>query len=1588
MAGRAKRWVRRSIIGVVAVVAVLVLVVLLVQTPWGKNALVDVAARMVSSRMDGSVTIGRVSGPFPFNVHVDHVELRDRTGTWLELFDLSVDTSFSALLRRRVHVEDLEIAQAVLHRRPERREPRLPDLPDLPKWLQVDRAHVARFMVGEELLQTEATFVLDGHFLPPGSAHAPAGAARRWDIRLEANRLDAEGTHAVVDAQLTAETLALTVNVRDEVLVPDLLEAEGPLELSLEGAGPLAGWHGQLTGRMGAQDLAQADIMLDVQEQISLSLLAAVQLTHPVVPAEIVTILGDTARIEVSGVLSEERVFTIDQGSATTSLASMRASGSLELQESRLDLEVHLRHDRPTVLLARAREDLEEDRDELPPAAAALRLQGALEDLAVALRVDLDETPVLEAQARVAITEAIAAEGRATMWPHGALLPDAVLSRLPGEIDVEFDGARDADGHVRLSRLVATGEGLELSAAGEHAPAAGTITAALEGRIEQLEQIVGDAETALKGSLEFRGLLQGDRDETTLTADLTAENLEVADGLFPNVRGRVEGGFAGGLDAIRDGRLIVSAQSDPATLQDKPVPAVQLEAQILAPDSQRLVLQSLSLTDGDATVQVSGTYVLEPQEAAFSVRVQAPLEPYREWLPLDATGIVDAEAQVAKGPDTAWTIDAAGRAYELTGLPDALAALVDASLSYAVTVQVGDNGIAVESASVTAAKVEATAQGRFDPETEELAFTASVGMPDLDALSATLNQELGGRLTAEMTGSGTLEALEIAGDVTVVEPTLGPLAGRRLDGAITVRDLTEAPRATVQATLQPLVEEAPSRPLELGAEVAVDDDVVRVPQFTLSQGPNRATGALELNRETNRAAGQAQFDAPDLAALEVVTRVAVGGRAEGNVVITEAGAVEASAEGQDLRWGELHVAAADLQVNAAKVYEAPTGEGRLELRRVTVPHGVFEQIHLDAQGSRSELAINATMRGTLDERIPVNFELAAEAAPDDRRFRLARLTGAFGDYPIALQEGGAFQGDPQGWRVDPTTVAIGEGLLRVEGVVSAATVAVEARLDEAPLGLIYLVGGPPLEGVAGGTLSITGTGRDPRGVLALALAQVKHIESPPDAPPATVRLAAELGSQRVAGDAELTAGDFLRAEGTAVLPLTWQMWPWELEIHAEAPLEGSLELEGDLAAAPTFIILPEHQIAGIAQAALSIGGTRAAPVVSGEGSLRNGRYENIDTGTILTNVEADVRGDRDTLVLDRFSAGAGPNGSVEADGRVRFEPGTPLDVDATIRLANARVIHRDDASARATGELRVHGTPEQLVVEGRLEAGPAEIGLAAMAGEDIPELEVIEVNVPEALAARTEGPGSIRPRGEAERTIALAMRVSAPGQIFARGRGLDSEWQGDLQVAGYLAEPRLRGTLTVVRGHMIFLGRRFDLVDSTLTFSGESPPSPYLNLNAVAESADVTARLAMTGTIDQLDLALTSDPPLPRDEILARVLFGRSLTQISPLQAIQLAHSAALLTGRVRGLPFLAGTSRLAGLDRIELRQTGTDIEDAAVAVGTYLGDRFYMEVEKGVGSGDTKATVEVDLTPQLKLEGEVGADHRQSIGLFWKRDY
>lgn len=429
----------------------------------------------------------------------------------------------------------------------------------------------------------------------------------------------------------------------------------------------------------------------------------------------------------------------------------------------------------------------------------------------------------------------------------------------------------------------------------------------------------------------------------------------------------------------------------------------------------------------------------------------------------------------------------------------------------------------------------------------------------------------------------------------------------------------------------------------------------------------------------------------------------------------------------------------------------------------------------------------------------------------------------------------------------------------------------------------------------------------------------------------------------------------------------------------------NLDIAGSLQSGLLSPFLSGRVLSGPVRFDLGLNGPLALSSLTGRVSLANGRIADprLAFGFESVTLNADLAASRATLTAStRLSSG----GQVQASGTVALA--APFDANLSIALQNA--ILRDprlfqtiaNGTLTLSGPLTAGGLIAGTVTLGQTDLQIPSTGLGGATG--LPDLA--HRYEPAAVRATRERAGFLGTSagGSATQTrpLKLNLTINAPSQVFIRGRGLDAELGGSLTLRGTTAAIQPAGAFTLIRGRLDILGRRLTLSEATLLLEGDFTPT--LAIAASTESDGVTSMIRIDGPATAPEVTFTSTPELPQEEVLSRLLFGRGLETLSPLQAAQLANAVATLAGR-GGAGVIDRLRQGFGLDDLDVQTDETGA--ASLTLGKYIAKNVYTEVEVGQ-DGQSQINLNLDISKSLTLRGSAGSTGNTGIGLFWEKDY
>lgn len=883
-------------------------------------------------------------------------------------------------------------------------------------------------------------------------------------------------------------------------------------------------------------------------------------------------------------------------------------------------------------------------------------------------------------------------------------------------------------------------------------------------------------------------------------------------------------------------------------------------------------------------------------------------------------------AQARAGQPWTFTLDARGERLA-TGYPE-LDRLIGSKPQIKAQANLQGRRLAVASASLDGAALKAGAAGVLAADgglTFKLDWTAE-GPFHAGPV------EIAGKAKGSGAITGTLAAprADLLADVAQIDAPRLPLK----DAHLTLSFLRKPNGSSGMVAITASSDYGPAR---ARSDFSFPEGGLDLTGLSLDAGGLKAQGSLSLRSR-----------APSAADLEVaITRGAFldAGRVGGAVRIAEAAGGPRAA--LNLTAENARVGGSAVTVRTAKL----TAAGPLNRLPYTI----------QAEGQSSGGRWGANGGGLLAEAKP-GYAVSFEGQ------------GRLGGREVRTVEAAQFRfGGPE--RTARVKLAASDGgRLDLDARLSDAGADLRAQVAGLTLGLLD----EDLAGRADATLTLQGRGAQLNGALEARLTGARG-RGTPTASGIDGAVRGRLTADALALDLTAVNAQGLKANASVVLPAVATAAPFRVAIARQKPMRGQFFAQGEVRPLWDLLVGGERSLAGEVMAQGTLGGSLANPSATGRIAVDGGRFDDGATGLSLRNVALKADFAQNAVNVTQASGVDGHGGSVSGSGQISLlrEGASTFRLD----LKDFRLIDNDLATASATGRATIDRAADGKVrLSGTLAIDRADVAARLPTPSGVVAMDVVEKNRPADLPASLPPP---KPAGEG---WALDVGLKAARGVFLRGRGLDVELSLDAHVGGSTAHPDLTGTAHVVRGDYQFAGKRFEFDTTSVVYLSTRASGVRLDLTATRDDPTLTASVRIRGTAARPEISLTSTPSLPNDEVLSQVLFGRTASQLSPLEAAQLASALSALAGG-GGFDVIGNLRTFAGLDRLAL--AGGDSTSGALSIsgGKYLTDNVYLELTGGGRDGGA-AQVEWRVKKSLSIVSRVGGQGDSRLAIRWRRDY
>lgn len=1515
--------------------------------------------RFVESQLSSEnrqIRLNGIDGALSSEATIREITVADRQGVWLRIENARIVWTRTALLRGRLEIDRLAADRIEVMRKPlpeEGLEAPAPEaggfsVPELPVSVRLEQLEVPQVHFGPSVFGLESVLSVNGSFLLAEGA---------LEASLAVERLDGPGGQLELDVAYANETqefrLDLDLSEPEDGVLANLLGIQGrpAVDLTLAGSGPISDLTVELALDADGERVLAGEAGL---EQTGAGLEVAVDvggaIERLVAPA-FRDFFGESTALTAEAILREGGGLTVETVSVDSGALRLQASAETSednfLRRLRLEASIASRDGSSVVLpvaggqtqVNQARLSVDYGAQASNRWSGALNVDGLSTATLDARNVDIDfggMTRNLDRPDERQLTF------RASGGVSGISASDpAVQSALGDGIDLAVEGAWQAGGPMRLAEARLSAEALSLELAGAIAEAT------FDGTIAVVAQSIAPfsalAERDLAGSIDLdaEGMVSPLSGGFNLTFDGSGEGLEIGEPavdrlLRTTVRlsgrlARTEQGFEADAFTVENEQFSINADGRYASDTQNLALDIGLSDLALVSDRVSGPLSLTARTEGDGqTVDL----VLEGSIPSGQLAGRSLSEARFGFAGVLVN--VDPQAGQPYGEGVQGTLSAnAFLGGEAVTLDADIYATPERRTLDNLDFRAGgailtgniaqdENGLLTGSANLDAWSISTLAALALQEAAGAAELAVELSVED-GRQNATLSGSLSDVVVAETRiGQARVDA-KIA-DLFGVPKVEGSITASSMEaGGVVVETLTA--EATRQDALTKFSAEAS---LDRGTEIALSGSLEET-----------ARGLRVALDDLNLMQGQTAARLTEPATLVV----------DGRTITIDTFALDVA--GGSVRADGVLADTLDLEV---EITELP-----LSIANTVMPD-------LDAAGMVDG---TATVTGTRDAP-EIDFEMTGRnltAAPLRQRGLPAVNMSAAGQTTGERVEIVARLTAPGGIAVDAKgSIPLDDGQMDLD-----------VKLTDLPLRTIdSLAGGRGLRGSVSATAQLGGTIAQP------------EVRFEIDGNAISADPLAEFGVQPLTVAAE---GRF--AENTVILDSAVAENGQGLLISASGrvPVSGSgldVNVQGNAPLSLANAALAERGAAvqGAAEFSVAVSGSVADPQFNGMVSTSNAVVIDPESNIRLEGISvlASISGRQ--VIINTFRANLSSGGSFTIGGSVSLDAAAGFPADIDMVLDRVRYADGDFLIVTASGNLSVTGPLlRDPVISGTVDVANAEIGIPEGLGDGSTLTDVTHVAPPPDVRATLER-AELTPAGEPPTPTArpsllrLDVTVNAPNQIFIRGRGLDAEVGGSIRLTGPVTDVEPVGTFELIRGRLSILGRRIVFDEGTVTLIGDL--DPFVNLRATSQSGDTTIVITVSGRASDIDIDFSSQPALPEDEVIARLIFDRSISELSPFQIAQLAAAVAELSGgQTTGL--LGQLRQSTGLDDLDV--VVDEDGNAVVRAGRYVRDNVYLGVQAGSG-GSSEVTIDLGITENLKARGAAGADGDTSLGLFYERDY
>jgi hypothetical protein len=485
-------------------------------------------------------------------------------------------------------------------------------------------------------------------------------------------------------------------------------------------------------------------------------------------------------------------------------------------------------------------------------------------------------------------------------------------------------------------------------------------------------------------------------------------------------------------------------------------------------------------------------------------------------------------------------------------------------------------------------------------------------------------------------------------------------------------------------------------------------------------------------------------------------------------------------------------------------------------------------------------------------------------------------------------------------------------------------------------------------------LQISGTYPEP---VVEAVLEAKDLRSPtqPKLPPADLKLVLAGRDGRLTLDGSATAPDFPAAVMKASMAFRPAEWAETPGLIKEEPVEARVDLPRVDFSRFSSLVPVADRIAGIATGNILVSGKVGKPELKGTLDLTGvGVRFKSDRFPAVEGASASMDLALDRIILRSLKSSVA-GGSLQGDGSLAITDGKPGEINLRLRGDHLPIVRNDVLILRANADLRLQGPWQQPVLSG---------SVGVVDSIFYRDIELLPIGSPFVAPRAAALPKIDAPKSQPSsipepfRNWGLDVQVGTREPLLIRGNFATGEVTGNVWIGGTFGAPAPDGTLEIKNFRAALPFSTLSVSSGTATFTPASGFDPLLEIRGTAEPRPYRVTVYAYGRASDPQLVLTSNPPLPENEIMTLLATGTTTSGLEDPQAASSRALQLLVEEMRRGRSRIGRRLRplLGLLDRVDFSLAEADpySSDSFSTATLSITDRWFLSAGMSA-TGDSR---------------------------------